>query len=236
MDRPGTRIRVLDGRTWVHAMPREYDLIVSEPSHPWQTGNANLFTTDFFQAAAQRLSPGGVFCQWLPYYHMDREHFRIIVNSFARTFPYVNIFVVYTDTILIGSTRPLELTSAQVDTLMDSGNYRRQVSSLGIGSVAELLSFFYLDSDAVHAYVDGERRVNSDDHPIIEYSAPKYLFAYQRAEAFYDIFEHSLQARLPMQPPIRAATLESERIRERVAYYRRWGVPDHVIQRMLGNL
>ena len=233
MKAPGTRIHVLDGRTWVSAMPRQYDLIVSEPSHPWQTGNANLFTTDFFEASARRLAPEGVFCQWLPYYHMDKEHFRIIVNSFARTYPHVNIFVVYTDTILIGSKAPLTLSAPHLDALMANDRFRRQVSSLGIGSTAELLSFFYLDTDAVQEFVKDEDRINSDDHPIIEYSAPKYLLAYQRAGAFYDILEHSLQARLPLQPQSRGASLERDRIRQRVAYYRQWGVPGHVIQRML---
>ncbi len=233
MNAPGTRIHVLDGRTWIQAMPRRYDLIVSEPSHPWQTGNANLFTADFFEASAQRLTPEGVFCQWLPYYHMDRNHFRIIVNSFAKTYPYINIFVVYTDTILIGSRSPLTLDASHLDRLMASNAFRRQVSSLGIDSTAELLSFFYLDSQAVRDYVKDVTTINSDSHPIIEYSAPKYLLAYQRAEAFYDIFEHSLKARLPLSPDVRAASLEYDRILQRIAYYRQWGIPAHVIDRML---
>jgi spermidine synthase len=56
---PRSTIRVLDGRTWLASMPKTYDLIVSEPSNPWQTGNANLFTADFFRIAASRLNEGG---------------------------------------------------------------------------------------------------------------------------------------------------------------------------------
>jgi spermidine synthase len=233
LNAPGTRLYVLDGRTWINAMPRQYDLIVSEPSHPWQTGNANLFTTDFFEASARRLTPGGVFCQWLPYYHMDKEHFRIIVNSFSRTFPYINIFVVYTDTILIGSKAPLTLASSHMDNLMVNSAFRQHLASLGIDSAAQLLSFFYLDAEAVHSYLQGVDEVNSDDHPIIEYTAPKYLLAYQRAGAFYDIFKHSLKARLPLHPASLVAALENDRIRQRIPYYRKWGVPEHVIQQML---
>ena len=233
LNTPGTRTYVLDGRTWINAMPRQYDLIVSEPSHPWQTGNANLFTTDFFEASARRLTPGGVFCQWLPYYHMDKEHFRIIVNSFSRTFPYINIFVVYTDTILIGSKAPLTLETSHLDDLMANGAFRQHLASLGIDSAAQLLSFFYLDTEAVHSYLRGMDEVNSDDHPVIEYTAPKYLLTYQRAEAFYDIFKHSLKARLPLSPASRLAALENDRIRQRIPYYRKWGIPEHVIQQML---
>ena len=63
---PATQLHVLDGRTWLMAMPEAYDIITSEPSHPWQTGNANLFTIDFFKLATKRLKKGGIFCQWLP--------------------------------------------------------------------------------------------------------------------------------------------------------------------------
>jgi len=233
MNAQGTKNYVLDGRTWISAMPRQYDLIVSEPSHPWQTGNANLFTTDFFEESARRLTPGGIFCQWLPYYHMDKEHFRIIVNSFSRTFPYINIFVVYTDTILIGSKSPLTLEASHLEDLMANGAFRQHLASIGIDSAAQLLSFFYLDAEAVHNYLRGVDEVNSDNHPIIEYTAPKYLLTYQRAGAFYDIFKHSLKARLPLSPAGSLAELENDRIRQRISYYRRWGIPEHVIQQML---
>lgn len=164
---------------------------------------------------------------------MDKEHFRIIVNSFSRNFPYINIFVVYTDTILIGSKAPLTLESSHLDDLMVNNTFRQHLASLGIDSAAQLLSFFYLDTETVHSYLQGVDEVNSDDHPIIEYNAPKYLLAYQRAGAFYDIFKHSLKARLPLNPISRVASLENDRIRQRIPYYRKWGIPEHIIQQML---
>jgi len=116
---------------------------------------------------------------------------------------------------------------------MVNSTFRQHLASLGIDSAAQLLSFFYLDTEAVHSYLQGEDEVNSDDHPIIEYTAPKYLLAYQRAGAFYDIFKHSLKARLPLHPTNSAATLENDRIRQRIPYYHKWGIPEHIIQQML---
>jgi hypothetical protein len=116
---------------------------------------------------------------------------------------------------------------------MANGTFRENLASLGIDSAAQLLSFFYLDAEAVHSYLQGVDEVNSDDHPIIEYTAPKYLLAYQRAGAFYDIFKHSLKARLPLHPASLVAALENDRIRQRIPYYRKWGIPEHVIQQML---
>ena len=46
-------------------------MIISEPSNPWITGVANLFTRDFFELTASRLAPGGIFAQWFHLYGMS---------------------------------------------------------------------------------------------------------------------------------------------------------------------
>jgi spermidine synthase len=56
---------VQDGRNLLLTQQNQYDVIVSEPSNPWQSGNANLFTREFYQLAASRLKQGGLFAQWL---------------------------------------------------------------------------------------------------------------------------------------------------------------------------
>ena len=60
---------------------QRYDVIISEPSNPWIAGVAALFTREFFAEARDRLTPGGVFCQWANAYNIgagdlqvDRRH------------------------------------------------------------------------------------------------------------------------------------------------------------------
>ena len=59
-DHPKVRIFVEDGRSYVRRTPERYDVIFSEPSNPWIAGVAALFTREFFEAARDRLAPGGV--------------------------------------------------------------------------------------------------------------------------------------------------------------------------------
>lgn len=233
LDSPRVQLHLLDGRTWLEAMPRQYDIIVSEPSHPWQTGNANLFTADFFRATLKRLRPEGVFCQWLPYYQMDKEHFQTLIRTVHQSYPYVNVWVVYSDAIVIGSQQPLKVDWPAMEKLVKEPGYAGVLKRLDVNSASELLSFFYLDTAAVDKFVRNISAINSDDHPIIEYSAPKYLLQQQRGYAFYEMLELSVQATLPVENAPQGAHVERDRMLERGKYFRIWGVPMEVFRKML---
>lgn len=99
---PRSHLMLLDGRTWLTAGPRSYDVIISEPSNPWQTGNANLFTREHFRAARARLRPGGILCQWLPYYRMPEADFRAAVKTFQEVFPETSLWISGSDALMIG--------------------------------------------------------------------------------------------------------------------------------------
>ena len=66
---------------------RAYDVIVSEPSNPWMTGVANLFTDEFFAALRRRLRPDGLLAQWFHYYNMSLDDIRSLVGDAARPLP-----------------------------------------------------------------------------------------------------------------------------------------------------
>src|SRR5690606_41822976 len=46
-----------DGRNYLAATQRQYDVIISEPSNPWITGVSDLFTVDHWRITKQRLRP-----------------------------------------------------------------------------------------------------------------------------------------------------------------------------------
>lgn len=68
LKQPGTRLHLDDGRNWLLTREKPCDLIVSQPSNPWLSGNANLFTHEFYELAKKRLRPDGIFCLWIPLY------------------------------------------------------------------------------------------------------------------------------------------------------------------------
>ncbi|HYE64561.1 MAG TPA: fused MFS/spermidine synthase, partial [Pyrinomonadaceae bacterium] len=72
------RLIIDDARTYLRVNPTQYDVIVSEPSHPWVPGVANLFTKEFFELGRSRLSSDGVFAQWLQIYQLSTESLRSV--------------------------------------------------------------------------------------------------------------------------------------------------------------
>jgi spermidine synthase len=65
------RLVVDDARAYLRVNPTLYNIIVSEPSHPWVPGVANLFTREFFELGRSRLTEDGVFVQWLQIYQLS---------------------------------------------------------------------------------------------------------------------------------------------------------------------
>src|ERR1041385_1196003 len=113
---PRVRLVPSDGRNYLMAVPRKYDLIISEPSNPWIAGIASLFTRDFYSTARQKLTPDGVFAQWLQNYSMSPDDFRMVLRTFAEAFPHVSVWNLQeSDFLLVGSLKEQRFDYARAD-------------------------------------------------------------------------------------------------------------------------
>src|SRR5439155_1662980 len=68
---PRSRIVIDDAKTFFATQPQKYDAIVSEPSNPWVSGVAGLFSDEFYRLTRRHLAAGGVFVQWIQLYDID---------------------------------------------------------------------------------------------------------------------------------------------------------------------
>ena len=61
------RLKIIhnDARAALALTNKQYDVIVSQPSHPWTAGASHIYTREFLQLARQRLTDDGVFLQWM---------------------------------------------------------------------------------------------------------------------------------------------------------------------------
>src|SRR2546430_12691171 len=59
-----SRFVVDDARSYFAGAGRRFDLIVSEPSNPWVSGVAGLFSTEVFLGGKKYFSPRGGFSPW----------------------------------------------------------------------------------------------------------------------------------------------------------------------------
>jgi len=80
-------VNIMDGRCLLSLLDKRYDIIVSQPGEPSRSSSAHLYTLEFWQLAKSRLQAGGVFCQWLPLYAMDRSSLTSLCRTFTCVFP-----------------------------------------------------------------------------------------------------------------------------------------------------
>jgi spermidine synthase len=182
---PRFRIVFRDGRTHLLRTRDRYDVVVSEPSNPWITGVANLFTREFYETVLARLAPGGVFGQWFHYYRLEPADVKTELATFAAVFPHVSLWLVppvtreggaglAADMLLVGSREPQAIDWTRLNAAF-RGEPGEDLRATGaVRDEAALVAAWTMDGDALRRFA-GERRgpLNSDDYPSIELLAPR---------------------------------------------------------------
>lgn len=151
-----------DGRNYLASTHRKYDVIVGEPSNPWLTGVADLFTADHFRIAKRTLKPKGVYCEWVQLYEMSPENVKIIYRTFASQFRYVAVFSaedLSSDTVLVGSDSPLPLDIEHLFRGFGAPLVAAELERAYVHSPYDLLARVLLeDRDEVMRYTQIEER------------------------------------------------------------------------------
>src|SRR5438093_2122111 len=174
---PRVTVVLNDARNDILLRKEPYDVIVSEPSNPWMTVAANLFTREFFQAAKARVKEGGVFCQWFQVYSLKPDDLRALLATFHSVFPHVLAFGVgdASDLIVLGSDRPFPLDYGALQSRMSDLTVAIDLGRVGVRRPEDLLAHLYISSDQnLEEYVQGAA-INTDDNALIEFSAPLSL-------------------------------------------------------------
>jgi spermidine synthase len=174
---PRVKVLVGDGRQILEAATGSYDLIVSEPSNPWIAGVASLFTREFYESARRHLSPNGVMVQWLQSYSIFTADVRMVMRTFQEVFPHVSVWVPFPgDFLLVATPGPATLDLGLVARrAAASPGLREDLTRLDL--LGENLAFrFFLGEEDVRRFAAGAP-LNTDDRPLLEFSAPLALYA-----------------------------------------------------------
>ena len=171
---PRLHLIVDDARTYLRVNPNLYDVIISEPSHPWVPGVANLFTREFFTLGRERLRSDGVFVQWLQMYQLSNESLRSVLATFSEVFPHTAVFRIQgaakgKDLILLGSREPINLNH------MSEPRVVADLKRIGIDPPADLMKWFVCDESRLRPAVGGAV-INTDDNMHVESVAPREAF------------------------------------------------------------
>lgn len=101
---PRVDLVTADGRRWLLSRPEPYDVIVVDVVRPSSAYSGNLYSVEFYELIASRLSDDGVFVQWIP---TER-----VLNGVRRVFQHVAIGEVpdyFASRFIVASKQPLRL-------------------------------------------------------------------------------------------------------------------------------
>jgi predicted membrane-bound spermidine synthase len=204
---PRVTVRINDGRNELlrgrHLPEARFDIITSQPSHPWRAGAASLFTEEFFQLARANLSPGGVFASWIDGFRLDAGSLLAVMASFDRAFP--GGMVVNGSSgdsrksfILLGALEPLSVSTDRMAARMAEPALRELLALFEMRSVEEVLARF--DAPVASFAALSPELANTDDNAFVETRIPRKL---RWRNLDWLALESRLDANTPLLPPLR---------------------------------
>ena len=155
-----------DGRNYLVTCGKQYDLIISDSTHPRSYDSWILYTQEFYRDVKRRLRPDGIFAQWVPVDPgMWGELFQIHLNTFRSVFPHATLWHSYgsSQAFLLATPEPFRLDARSMQQKLDRLPAWFQAHGYQIDTVTRLAGFFWLDEEKMAEMIGGETRVNTDN-------------------------------------------------------------------------
>lgn len=135
------KIEANDGRNYMLATEKTFDMIISEPSNPWQVGVCNLFTDEYFEICKRRLNPGGTFTLWMQIAEIPPENMRSIFAALRRHFKYcLPLASDDFNLIILASDNPLPAPWAHIKNSFKIPAVARELKEVNIPTPETVLS------------------------------------------------------------------------------------------------
>jgi spermidine synthase len=173
-----TRIVYDDARHFIFTTKQKFDVITTDPIHPWVKGTSTLYSKEYYELVKTHLNPGGVVAQWLPIYDSDPATVKSELATFFDVFPDGSLWSNYTqnaagyDLVLVGgNTGGIDLDSVQ--DRLDRPAYSKVLASLsevGFHSAAEVFATYAGRAGDLKPYFSGAE-LNNDMNLRLQYLA-----------------------------------------------------------------
>jgi spermidine synthase len=194
-DDPRVEIVYDDARRFILTSNEKFDIITSDPIHPWVKGSAALYTREYFELVKRHLKPGGAVTQWVPLYESTIDVVKSELATFFSVFPqgivWVNDRDDGADLVLFGQVDPAPI---DVDAMAQrlNGNERAAASlrEVGFTSAIDLMSSYGGRGPDLAAWLKGAA-VNTDRDLRLQYLAGLAL----NVDAQYQIHSELMRVR-----------------------------------------
>jgi spermidine synthase len=180
-----------DARHFLASTPEKFDIITSDPIHPWVKGSAVLYTQEYFELCRQHLNPGGFVTQWVPFYESSRAVVQSEIATFFAAFPHGTIWgndddgYGY-DTVVLGQTEPLKIDLTALAARLDQPEFagvKKSLGDFGLGTMTSLLSTYAGRAEDLATWL-APATINRDRNLRLQYLAGLQLESTGGANAY----------------------------------------------------
>ena len=175
-DDPRVELIFDDARHFLETTRETFDIITSDPIHPWVRGAATLYSLEYLQLARAHLNTGGVVTQWIPLYETDVRSVKSEIATFAQVFPDTTLWNPDLleegyDLVALGRTAPAPISEAAINRrLAASAAVRDSLAAVSLNSGAAVLSTYAgRSADLAPWLADAE--INRERHLRLQYLA-----------------------------------------------------------------
>lgn len=179
------KIIIDDAKTYFYSGPKKYDIIMSEPSNPWVSGVAELFSVEFYHMINHHLNKGGVFSQWLQLYSLDMNMVASVLKAVSQSFPDYQLYALNDHDALIiakkdGLLPPLD------SLLLASPNIAADLYHVNVNSIQDIEFRFLGNKKILDPFLENYSiAANSDFYPVLEENAARLRFLGINANEIY---------------------------------------------------
>ncbi len=178
--RPGVSFVLEDGRNLLLRSPERFDVIATQVNSAWFSGAGSLYSREFYEVVRRRLTPDGVFEQWVPLHHVAPEDVASSIATLSAVFPHVALWRLSDQGYLLASPAKLSLDAAALESLGRDPQMAKHLSALEafdsrpLSDIARLL---LLDEGAARRVSEEAARrgipIATDSNRRIEYAAAR---------------------------------------------------------------
>jgi predicted membrane-bound spermidine synthase len=175
-----------DAKAWLARATTPWDIVVSEPSNPWVSGVASLFTGETYERIARHLAPGGVLVQWIQIYEIDGELLSSIFRALVPHFPHYAVYKGGPGDLIVVASRERVPTIDAVKLFGERG-IATMLKQSGVDSPSDVDSRWRGDSAVVNALMASfEAPANSDYRPYVDTHAARTRFLQSNLQPLFD--------------------------------------------------
>jgi spermidine synthase len=207
---PRSYIHIEDAKTYFARNRTQYDIIVSEPSNPWVSGVATLFSEEFYGQIKRYIRPGGLFVQWLQLYETDTKLLSTVFNALGSQFKDYRVYYTNEGDLLIVASPDGALPPLGGWVFQDS-RVAKLLGEMKVHSLADIEQRLVGSMKTLGPYFASMGYpANSDYFPILDQQAASRRFMRRVASELAELYSYS--SRLEGFPPPSGTTTPVKRL------------------------